>query len=119
MLDLYKCNSHQLFNCSINNNQYYVWNGTDVSIVSVDFATPLKQVKVLMTYFTSDDASLVIAFTTINETEAVSAVTLTANEDQFNFTFPLLSAINRITITLNTTGNVAFNRIIFCSESEG
>jgi len=47
---LYQCNSHQLFNCSAENNRYYVWNiWLNIvfgSIIIADFTNPLQQVKV-------------------------------------------------------------------------
>ena len=105
-----------------------MWN-TLTSIVSADFTSPLKIVKVLMTYFipdTSDEVRLLFtqAFVTTNVSKAAPEVpvyTLTTNEGQYNFTLPtvtLISAINRIIMTLST-GTIAINKIAFCSEPEG
>ena len=127
MSRLYSCSNHQLFNCSIDTNQYYEWN-TFTTIVFADFTNPLQQVKVLMTYFipdTSGEVTLLFtqAFVTVNESESAPEVpvfTLTTNEGQPNFTLPTpsLSVVNSIIITLSS-GTIAINRIVFCSEPEG
>ena len=127
--NLYYCNSHQLFNCSTDTNQYYVWN-TFTSIAIADFTNPLQQVKVLMTYFIPDTSGEVILLFTQASVNAngsseaapeVPLYTLTTNEGQYNFTLlipSLISAVNRIIMTLST-GTIAINKIVFCSEPEG
>ena len=122
---LYHCtNSHPLFNCSTDTNQYYVWN-TLTSITSANFTTPLQRVKLLLTYFIPDTSVAVrLAVSQVNGAVVapeVAVYTLTTNEGQYSFTLPtpsLISAVNRIVITL-LNGTLGINKIVFCSEPEG
>ena len=124
MSGLYHCNNHQLFNCSADTNQYYVWSSLE-SISIADFPNSLQQVKVFITYFVPNAASgVLLSFTLGNgsvESSSAFFVNIPANEQQLSVTFPPAESgqiINRIFVTL-ISGTIAINRIAFCSEPEG
>ena len=124
MSGLYHCNNHQIFNCSADTDQYYVWIDTLGQIITTHFTNPLQQVKVLMTYFIPGSSGEVrITFPQTNGTDSVSytqIITLPANGQQLNVTLvQAVSAVNTILVTLIFTGSIAINRITFCSEPEG
>jgi len=125
MRGLYHCtNSHPLFNCSTDTNQYYVWN-TLTSITIANFTIPLQRVKLLLTYFIPD-TSVAVRLAVSQANGGVSAPevpvhTLTTNEGQYSFTLPTpseISVVNTIVITL-LAGTLKINKIVFCSEPEG
>ena len=124
MSGLYHCNNHQIFNCSADPNQYYVWNDTLGQIIMTHFTNPLQQIKVLMTYFIpGSSGSVRISFPQTNGTDSVAEtqlITLPANGQQLNVTLvQAISAVNTILVTLIFTSSIAINRITFCSEPEG
>ena len=124
MSGFYHCNSHQIFNCSADPNQYYVWIDTLGQIIMTHFTNPLQQVKVLMTYFIPGSSGEVrISFPQTNGVTSLSdtqLITLPANGQQLNVTLvQAISAVNTILVTLIFTSSIAINRITFCSEPEG
>jgi len=124
MSGFYYCNNHQIFNCSADTNQYYVWIDTIGQIIMAHFTNPLQRVKVLMTYFIpGSSGSVRISFPQTNGTDSLSKtqlITLPANGQQLNVTLvQAISAVNTILVTLIFTSSIAINRITFCSEPEG
>ena len=121
--EFYHCNSHQLFNCSADTNQYYVWSSLE-TIAIVDFPNSLQQIKMLITYFVPNAANGVLLTITQGngsvQSSSAFSVDLPANERHRNVTFPPATSgiVNRIVITI-VSGTIAINRIIFCSEAEG
>ena len=123
MSGFYRCNNHQIFNCSADTNQYYVWNVLG-QIIMTHFNNPLQQVRVLMTYFIpGSSGSVRISFPQTNGTDPLSQtqlITLPADGQQLNATLvQAISAVNTISVTLISTSSIAINRITFCSEPEG